>query len=99
MSRKLDTLAFASSAAVVAALIMVMLGIAGYLGVYTGAVEAMETWHMFFSVTAVGTVTGAVEAAVWTFVFCVPFVAMYNRLVGEIPEIGGSDRAEGVEGA
>lgn len=82
MTSRLDATAFASSAAVIAAVVMLLLGIFGNLGVYAGAVDMMEQWHLFFDLSAVGILAGMVEAAIVTFVFCWAFVALYNRLLG-----------------
>lgn len=75
---EIDALSFAGAAAVVSGLVMVILGVLGYVGVYEGGVEMMETWHLFFEPTLVGTVAGVVEAAVSVFVFTYLFVILYN---------------------
>jgi len=49
MIGKLNALAFGITAAIVSALSMLILGILGNWGIYTGAVEMMIQWHMFFS--------------------------------------------------
>jgi len=54
------------------------LGVFGTIGVYEGAVEAMEQWHLFFEPTIVGTVAGMVEAAVISFVLMYAFAWLYN---------------------
>lgn len=74
----LDTLALAGAAAVLSAVVMLLLGVFGAIGVYEGAVEAMEQWHLFFEPTVVGTVAGMVEAAVISFVFAYAFARLYN---------------------
>ncbi|MFC6987842.1 hypothetical protein ACFQJD_02160 [Haloplanus sp. GCM10025708] len=74
----LDSLALAGAAAVVSAIAMLLLGVFGAIGVYEGAVEAMEQWHLFFEPTAVGTVAGMVEAVVISFVFVYAFAWLYN---------------------
>ncbi len=75
---QLDSLALAGAAAVVAAIAMLLLGVFGAIGVYEGAVEAMEQWHLFFEPTVVGTVAGMVEAAVISFVLMYAFAWLYN---------------------
>jgi hypothetical protein len=80
MTEKINTLAFAVSAAIVAALSMLILGVLGNIGLYEGAVEMMMKWHMFFSLTSLGIFTGMVEAAVITFVFFAIFGWLYNKL-------------------
>ncbi|SIR98042.1 hypothetical protein SAMN05421858_4941 [Haladaptatus litoreus] len=79
-SIKLDALAFASAAAIVSAVVMLLLGIFGAVGVYEGAVEMMEQWHLFFEPTIVGTVAGMIEAAIISFVFIYAFTWLYNAL-------------------
>lgn len=76
----IDPLAFAGAGAVVAAGVMLVLGVFGTLGVYTGAVTAMARWHQFFEPTVVGTAAGMVEAAVGTFVVAYAFAWGYNTL-------------------
>lgn len=76
----LDALALAGAAAVVSAVVMVLLGVFGEVGVYEGAVEAMEQWHLFFEPTIVGTVAGMVEAVVISFVLMYAFGWLYNTL-------------------
>jgi hypothetical protein len=46
MTEKINTLVFALSAAIVAALSMLILGVLGNIGLYEGAVEMMMKWHM-----------------------------------------------------
>lgn len=74
----LDSLALAGAAAVVSAVAMLLLGVFGAIGVYEGAVDAMEQWHLFFEPTVVGTVAGMVEAAVISFVLVYAFAWLYN---------------------
>lgn len=74
----LDTLALAGAAAVLSAVVMLLLGVFGAIGVYEGAVEMMQQWHLFFEPTVVGTVAGMVEAAVIGFVVMYTFAWLYN---------------------
>jgi hypothetical protein len=78
MIAKLNPLTFGISAAIVAALSMLILGILGNIGLYKGAVEMMMQWHMFFSLTPFGIFTGIIEAAVISFVFFYIFGWFYN---------------------
>ena len=80
MKTKLNTLAFGTAAAIVAAISMLVLSVAGKLGIYTGAVEMMIKWHMFYSLTTVGIITGMIEAAVISFVFFALFAWPYTKL-------------------
>ena len=81
MIGKLNALAFGITAAIVSALSMLILGIFGNMGVYTGAVEMMRQWHMFFSLRPLGIFAGMAEAAVISFVFFYIFAWIYNKLV------------------
>ena len=80
MTEKLNSLALATSAAIVAGLSMLILGILGNLGIYQGAVEMMSQWHMFFSLTPSGIFTGIIEAAIISFAFLYIFGFIYNKL-------------------
>ena len=75
---RLDALALAGAAAVVSAVVMLLLGVFGAIGVYEGAVEMMQQWHLFFEPTVVGTAAGMVEAAVISFVFAYALAWLYN---------------------
>ncbi len=59
---------------------MLLLGILGNIGVYTGAVDIMQQWHVFFSLSISGIIAGMVEGAVVTFVFVYLFGLIYNKL-------------------
>ncbi len=77
---KLNPLALGGAAAILAALIMLLLGILGNIGVYTGAVDMMQQWHVFFSLSIGGIIAGMAEAAVISFVFVYLFGFVYNKL-------------------
>ena len=79
MNKKLNSFAFGVSAAIVAALSMLILGIFGNMGIYTGAVEMMTQWHMFFSLSPVGIIAGMAEAAIISFAFLYIFGWVYNK--------------------
>lgn len=76
---KLNSLALGYAAAILAAIIMLLLGILGNIGVYTGAVDMMAQWHVFFSLSIGGIIAGMVEAAIITFVFVYLFGFIYNK--------------------
>ncbi len=76
---KLNSLALGYAAAILAAVIMLLLGILGNIGVYTGAVDMMQQWHVFFSLSIGGIIAGMVEAAIITFVFVYLFGFIYNK--------------------
>lgn len=75
---QLDATAFAAASAVVSAAIMLLLGVAGALGLYEGAVQMMEQWHLFFSPTVVGTVGGMIEGAIVGYVIAWTVAWLYN---------------------
>jgi hypothetical protein len=81
MTEKLNSLAVGTSASIVAALSMLILGILGNIGVYQGAVEMASQWHMFFSLTPVGIITGIIEGAIISFVFFYIFGWIYNKFI------------------
>jgi len=81
MAEKLDALALACAVAIVSAAVMLLLGILGNIGIYTGAVEMMQQWHMFFSLSIAGIIAGMVEAALIGFVLGYTLVWLYNRFV------------------
>lgn len=66
--------------AVFAAFTMLLLSIANSLGVYQGAVNMMEQWHMFYSPTVAGTITGMVEAAIITYLSILVVGWIYEML-------------------
>lgn len=77
---KLDAIALGIAAAIIAAVIMLLLGILGNLGIYMGAVRMMEEWHMFFNLTPLGIIGGMIEAAIISFIFVYAFGLAYNWL-------------------
>ena len=79
MVGKLDELALGYASAIISALIMLILGILGNIGFYTGAVEMMQKWHMFFSLGIFGIITGMIEAVIISFVFAYAFGWIYNK--------------------
>ena len=81
MTEELNSLSFGASAALVAALSMLILGILGNIGLYQGAVEMASQWHMFFSLTPVGILTGMIEGAIISFAFFYIFVWIYNKFI------------------
>ena len=81
MTDKLNSLAFGTSAALVAAICMLLFGILGNFGVYMGAVEMARQWHMFFSLTPVGILTGIIEGAIISFAFFYIFGWIYNKFI------------------
>ena len=76
---KSKPLALSGAAAIVAVIVMLLLGILGNIGVYTGAVEMMQQWHVFFSLSIGGIIAGMLEAGVVTFIFVYLFGLIYNK--------------------
>ncbi len=77
--KNLNALALGYAGAIVSAVVMLVLGIFGNLSIYTGAVQMMQSAHMFFSPSVGGTITGMIEAAIISFVFLYALAAVYNR--------------------
>ncbi len=78
---KLDAKALGYAAAILSAICMLLLGILGNLGIYTSAVEMMQKWHLFFSLSIVGIIAGIIEAAIAGFIFGYLFAWLYNKFV------------------
>lgn len=76
---KLDALALGYSGALIAAVIMFLLSLLAMGGMYMGAASQMQKWHMFYSLSIGGTITGIIEAAVISFVFMYLFGVFYNK--------------------
>ncbi len=81
--KKLDALALGYTGATLSALGMLVMGLLGNLGIYTKAVEHMQDWHAFFSLSAGGILAGMLEAAVWSFVILWAFGWTYNKFTTE----------------
>jgi hypothetical protein len=78
---KLNALALGYATAILSAVCMLLLGILGNLGIYTSAVQAMQQWHLFFSLSIVGIIAGMIEAAVSGFIIAYVFGWLYNKFV------------------
>ena len=77
--KTLNAHALGLSAALLAGLCMLVLSLLGLAGIYTGAVTAMQQWHMWYSLTPVGIVLGIVESGVVSYVTGLLFGVFYNR--------------------
>lgn len=73
--------AFGLSLAVLSAVVMLLLGLFGRIGIDMGSFEMMRQWHMFFSSSIGGIVAGMAEAAIISFVFGYAFAFLYNKLM------------------
>lgn len=80
MNQQLQANALASTGAVVAAFSMLLLGIGANVGVYEGAANMMQEWHLFFSFSFVGIIGGMIEGAIISYVFLYVFALVYNRM-------------------
>ncbi len=81
MAQKIDEKALGYSFAIIYALYMLLLGILGNLGIYLGAVETMQKWHLFFSLSIIGIIGGVIEAAIISFIFGYVLAILYNKFV------------------
>jgi hypothetical protein len=79
--KTLNALALGYAGAIIGGACMLLLGVLGNLGLYTGAVAMMEEWHIFFSLSLGGIVAGMVEAAIMSFVALYAFAIVYNMFV------------------
>ena len=78
--QKINQNALALAGAIVAAITMVLLGILGNVGIYTGATDMMIQWHMFFSLSIGGIIAGLIEASIISYVSLYLFAWVYNKL-------------------
>ena len=79
MEKKINPLALGYAAAIISTVGMLLLGILGNLDFYTGAVQIMQEWHIFFSLSTSGIILGMIEAAVGGFLLGFTFGWVYNR--------------------
>lgn len=76
---RLKPLALGYATAIISAACMILLGLLGKMGIYMGAVGMMQQTHMFFGLSLLGVVFGAIEAAVIGFVFGYAIAWIYNK--------------------
>jgi len=79
--KKLEVLPFSYALAGVSAMTILFLGVFGNFGFYMGGVEMMSRWHMFFSLSSIGILTGVIEAVIISFLFGYIFATLYNHFV------------------
>jgi hypothetical protein len=84
--KTLNPLALGYAGAIISAAFMLLLGIFGNMGIYLGAVQMAQAWHMFFSPSLVGIIGGMIEAAIVGFVALYAFAFVYNWLVARKEE-------------
>lgn len=80
MNMKFNALSLGYAAAIIAALMMLALGVLANFGIYSGAAEKMIEAHLFFSLSFWGIAAGMIEAAAVCFVFAFIFGTVYNKL-------------------
>jgi len=78
---KLDANKLASASALTSALFMVLLSLGNGMGLYSNASTQMQTWHMWYTPSFGGTITGLIEAAVITYVFVWIAATIYNNML------------------
>jgi ABC-type antimicrobial peptide transport system permease subunit len=81
MAQKWNEKALAFSLAILSAACMLLLGILGNLGIYTGAVQAMQNWHLFFNLSVVGIIGGMIEATIISFIAGWLIAWLYNKFI------------------
>lgn len=79
--KKIHALYFGYAGAILSAVVMLLLGILGNLGIYTRGVEAMTQWHLLFSLSFAGIIGGMIEGAISSFVLLYVFARVYNWLL------------------
>lgn len=68
------------SAAILAGICMLVIGVLAMFGLYMDAFEAMKAYHLWFDATVVGIILGIVEAFVFTYVVGFLFALLYNKI-------------------
>jgi len=81
MANELNEKALGYAAATVSAGIMLLLGILGNLGLYMNGVQAMQKWHVFFSLSIGGIIAGMIEGAIIGFILLYALAKAYNKFV------------------
>ncbi len=79
MSEKLNELALGYAGGIVSALAMLLMGVFGNFGIYSGMANMMQEGHMFFSLTPTGIILGIIEAGIIGFVFGYAIALAYNK--------------------
>lgn len=81
MVDKLNPTAVGYAGAIISAALMLLFGILGNLGIYTRGVQAMQQWHVFFSLSIPGIIAGMIEAAAGSFALLYIFGWLYNKFI------------------
>ena len=77
---KLSAYALAYTLAIISGVWMLILSLAGKMGYWLGAVEMMQEWHLFYSLSISGIIVGIAEAALCGLVCGFVFGWIYNKL-------------------
>jgi len=78
---KLDANKLALASALTSALFMVLLSLGSGMGLYQSMATQMQSYHMWYTPSFGGTLTGLIEAAIITYVFVWIAVSIYNKMV------------------
>ena len=81
MIQKINAKALGYSLAILSGLCMLLLGIFGNLGLYLAGVEAMQKWHLFFSLSLIGIIAGIIEALIFGFIIGWLIAYFYNKFI------------------
>ena len=76
----LSPLRLGSAAAIVGAIAMGLIWTFPRMGMYQGAATMMGQWHMYFGLTPIGLLTGAIEGAIHGFIGGYVLALLYNKL-------------------
>ena len=77
---KLNAYALAYALAIIGAVWMLLLSVAGKLGYWLDAVEMMQKMHVFYSLSISGIIVGIAEAALCGLVFGFVLGWLYNKM-------------------
>lgn len=82
MAKKgLNALALGYAAAILSGICMLLLSILASFGIYSSAAQQMIKWHMFYSLSVVGVITGIIEAMIISFIGGYIFAWIYNKFI------------------
>jgi ABC-type antimicrobial peptide transport system permease subunit len=83
VSEKLNETALGYAIGIVSGAGMLLIGILGSFGIYAGMAKAMGQWHMLFSLSPVGIILGAIEAALMGFIAGYAIAFIYNKFTSQ----------------
>lgn len=76
--KKLNALALGYAGATILAIIMLLFGMLGNLGLYEHIGQTMQQWHIFLSISTGGIIGGMIEVIIGSFIFFYIFAVIYN---------------------